>query len=211
MNLEDKRVGKLNNKNNEKNIEKNSFIKGAKGYWEAGWKRNCAICLIMFGISFGILGIGIFITGTKFNYLTIAAVLGMLPAARTLISAIMFYKAKAYTPEKDLYEEIESTGCCNIIYELYMTGYSKSFAVAALAADEGGISALLSDEKADAEGAADHVKTLMEQNGFKGRKIKFYKTTEADKFMARLKYLAQNGNDSSDNTELLELMKQISL
>ncbi len=195
----------------EKDKRKNKYIKGTRGYWEAGWKKNCAICLIMFGISFGILGIGIFITGTKFNYLTIAAVLGMLPAARTLISAIMFYKAKAYTPADGLYDEIESTGCGNIIYELYMTGYSKSFAVAALAADEGGVAALLSDEKADAEAAAEHVKTLMEQNGFKGRKIKFYKTTENDKFIARLKHLAQSSNDSDDSQELLELMTQISL
>ena len=194
----------------EKN-KKNKFVKGTKGYWEAGWKRTCAMSLIMFGISFGILGLGIFITGSKFNYLTIASVLGMLPAARTLISAIMFYKAKAYTPSSELYDDIESTGCGNIIYELYMTGYSKSFAVAALVADDGGFSALLSDEKADAEAAAEHVKTLMEQNGFKGKKIKFYKTTEKDKFLARLKYLAQNGNDSDDSTEILELMTQISL
>jgi len=195
----------------ENNRSKNKYTKGTKGYWEAGWKRNCAVCLVMFGISFGILGIGIFITGTKFNYLTIAAVLGMLPAARTLISAIMFYKAKAYTPVEKLYDDIERTGCDNIIYELYMTGYSKSFAVAALVADEGGISALLSDDKADAEAAAEHVKTLMEQNGFKGKKIKFYKTTENDKFIARLQHLAQNGNDSDDSTEILELMTQISL
>ena len=203
--------------------KKNKFMKGTKGYWDAGWKRNCVTCLIMFGISFGILGIGIFITGTKFNYLTIAAVLGMLPAARTLISAIMFYKAKAYTPADELYDQIENTGCSNLIYELYMTGYSKSFAVAALASDEGGISALLSDEKADAEAAAEHVKTLMEQNGFKGKKIKFYKTTESDKFIARLKHLAQHENEnknenknenesgSDDSSEILELMTQISL
>ena len=191
--------------------KKNKFTKGMKGYWEAGWKRTCAMSLIMFGISFGILGLGIFITGSKFNYLTIASVLGMLPAARTLISAIMFYKAKAYTPAATLYDEIESTGYDSIIYELYMTGYSKSFAVAVLAADEGGISALLSDEKADAEAAAEHVKTLMEQNGFKGKKIKFYKTTESDKFIARLKHLAQNGNESVDSLEVFELMTQISL
>ena len=55
------------------------------------------------------------------------------------------------------------------------------------------------------------MKTLMEQNGFKGKKIKFYKTTESDKFIARLKHLAQNGNESVDSLEVLELMTQISL
>ena len=78
--------------------------KGQFGYLPTQFRRELLKTIFLFGSSIAILIIGmvtqmyrnpgISLADSKNNILTVAAVLGLLPASRSLISTIMFAKGK---------------------------------------------------------------------------------------------------------------------
>ena len=69
-------------------------IKGQYGYIKKQRNRVIIWTVILFVIAFSLFIAGYVMTKTKKNLLTIVAVLGLLPASKSLVNAIMFWRAK---------------------------------------------------------------------------------------------------------------------
>ena len=71
-----------------------SVMKGSYEYLKARKRRTIFWTLLLFAVSASLFIAGVVTTGTKKNLLTIVAVLGVLPAARSFVTSFMYYKAK---------------------------------------------------------------------------------------------------------------------
>jgi len=180
--------------------------KGEAGNLKYRCRREYIITFVLFAISFGILLAGLIINGSKYNVLTVAAVLGMLPAVRYLTSSIVFSKAVKFSCSNKIVEKLKDRN--DVLFDLYFTGYDRSFPVGAAVVSDKGAVIFLNDQKSDVKLAEEHVMKQMKQAGLSDMSIKFFK--EDDKFLRA----AENHEDHNEGgrcAELMNLLLDISL
>lgn len=204
--------------------------KGQYGYLPAQYKWEVLKTVTMFAVSIAILVTGMVITmhrkegitwtESKNNILTVAAVLGMLPASRSLISAIMFARGKRYTCPQEVYRRLaeiktDDRNLPLLCYDLYLTEYDKVFPVYVMAATEGELLGLLA-ESGDVAKAQEHIRDALQKDGQKNVTVKLYQDEE--KFLDRIKAAAKDNGSAKEDKEALEkarkhmeVMLQISL
>ncbi|MGN1159053.1 MAG: hypothetical protein ACI4SE_02540 [Lachnospiraceae bacterium] len=180
--------------------------KGEYGYIRGGKKRTAFYTLFCLGISLALFFVGWYTTGTKKNLLTIVAVLGCLPASKSMVNMIMFLKAKGCPGA--LYEQIKPhIGNLLCLFDLQMTSYERTFQIDSLVIEEKNICGVTSNPKCKPELAEKHIRALLEQNGFKDYTVKIF--TDTAKYTARMDQLQTE--ESHANPEVIQLMKDISL
>ena len=103
---------------------KRKVRKGCYGYLAYQKKTSLIRTILFFALSLAIYIMGILSTGSNRNLLTIVAVLGCLPACKSAVSTIMFFRASgcSETAKKKIaaYDDI-LTG----FYDMYFTSYKK--------------------------------------------------------------------------------------
>ncbi|MCR4740802.1 MAG: hypothetical protein K5886_11165 [Lachnospiraceae bacterium] len=108
-----------------------SVKKGCRDYIRKNRIFTLVRTLIMFTASIGIYFIAKNILGTNKNLFTVMAVLLILPAAKSAVNCIMFYKADSV--KEDFYREVEGIrGDIPVLYDLIFTTYEKTFQADAL-------------------------------------------------------------------------------
>lgn len=184
--------------------------KGTYGY--IGRQRRWEIIktVIMFAVSLSLYIAGYIATKSNKNLLTLAAVLGCLPASKSAVNMIMFFRAKGCSPA--LREAIgdRAAGLCER-YDLYLTSYAKNFQISHLVMKGKSMAGITEQENFDGTACSQHLKTLFAQNGFHDITVKIYR--DRGKYFERLKSLQESEMD--DNREydgkVLELMENLSL
>lgn len=162
------------------------IIKGTYGYLKQ--KRNFIILqtIIFFAISLSLLIAGIITTGDKKNLLTIVAVLGCLPASKSLVSMIMYLKATSCTEEakEAIYpHEKALVG----MYDMYFTSYKKNFAISHMVVEGKNICGYTENPKLDKNACEAHLESHLLQGGFKDMTIKIF--SDISKYTDRLDQL----------------------
>ena len=197
------------------------------GYLKDHTRFQIILTLLYFAAAFGVLFLGMGITGNKYNLLTIVAALGLLPSAKSLIESIMFLRAKKYSCPEELHKEIEmilensgkksgdnpSDHPSNVFvsYDHYMTSYEKTYPIYSMACKNRTLIEFGNAPKFDYEKCQEHIKTMLGQNGFKNVTIKIFDSKE--KYLRRLQELADAQNNEEDNQDeaILHLMSNLSL
>ena len=207
----------------------NTVVKGQYRYLPLQFRKELIKTIAMFAISIAILVIGMITTmqrnpgitwaDSKNNILTVAAVLGLLPACHSLISTIMFVKGKKYTCPEKLHQSIcelqKEQAVPVFCYDLYFTSYDKTYPVYVMAATENELLGLLAD-KADVNKAQEHIKEALQKDGQKYVTVKLYQ--EQEKFLERIEAAVasnasatEQGVQKAKATAHMEVMLQISL
>lgn len=209
----------------------NRIIKGDFGYLEKQMHWELIKTLIFFVSAFGVLLIGILIAGTKNNLLTIVAVLGLLPAAKELITCIMFNKAKKYCCPQSLYDAVQeivapggndikdhaqektdvgAEGLLIVVYDLYMTSQEKDYPILSMCCHNKTLIGIADWEKFDYKKAEEHIRIMLKQNGHKNIAIKIF--SEQEKYISRMKELKeQKAENREADQAILRLMLNLSL
>lgn len=190
------------------------IVKGEYGYLKAQKNMECLKTIVFFGAALGVLGLGIYISGTKNNLLTIIAVLGLLPASKELISLIMFLKAQKYACSGEIYQNIENKqpdeSNLPVIYDVYMTSQEKNFPMQSMSCRNKTLIGLTNFKNFDEKKAMEHISSLLKQNGYKGVSIKIF--TEEGKYLQRIEDLKELPvEDINTDQGILRLMLNISL
>ena len=96
--------------------------KGQFGYIKYRRGFHLILAIIMFAMAVILYFAGIKATGNNKNLLTVAAILGCLPASQSLVTAILGFRAKCCT--KELFDKIKGKLEENMVsvYDLYFTG-----------------------------------------------------------------------------------------
>lgn len=156
--------------------------KGYYGYVKRERLKRLGITLLLFAVPLLLFLTGYITTKTTKNLFTVIAVVGCLPACKSLVGLIMILLVKPMK-ESD-YRTIRShVGKVLVGYELYVTSYENSEFVCAAAVHGGQIICYSDRLKNPPEILEDHIAKLMQQNGYK-ESVKVF--TRLEQFTDRL-------------------------
>ena len=185
-------------------------VKGSKGYLDSQKKYEVIRTVLYFGISLSLFVAGYLQTKDKANLLTIVAVLGCLPASKSAVNMIMFFRAKGCSSEMKAAIGERAVGLAER-YDLYLTSYAKNFQISHLVMKGKSLIGITEQEGFDEGACYQHVKTLLSQNGFRDITVKIFR--ERGKYLERLKSLRESEMEDNGefNGKVLELMENLSL
>lgn len=191
--------------------------KGEKGYL-ASQKRAVAIRTgILFALSLAVYLTGYLSAGSNENLLTIVAVLGCLPAARSAVNLVMLLRCRGIG-DADFERISEHTEGCAVLADLVFTSYEKNFEIHHMAYRAGHLLGYTANPSCDAKGCEKHLHGMCAQNGLGDVEISIFKELPA--YIRRLDRIRNFPEDpvSEDNAEngakaerVCALMRAISL
>lgn len=162
--------------------------KGEFGYIHSEKIKRVLVTLVLFLIPLAAFIGGVVVTGTKNNIITVIALVGCLPACRSLVSAIMMCMQKPM--DSAVYEKIKAhAGDLVMSYEMYLTTYEKSTFVESFAVCGNKVVGYSSRIQGSPQFVEQHVKKTLKQNGYKAD-VKVL--TELNPYLERLDYLNQH-------------------
>ena len=96
-------------------------------------------------------------------------------------------------------------------YDLYMTSYDKNFALSHAVCSSKTVCALTEDSKCDVKAGEMHIRTMLENDGFKGYTVKIFRNL--DKYIERLDELNQtiDGKETKSIQGVMNLLESISM
>ena len=147
-------------------------------------------------------------TKSKTNLLTVVAVLGCLPASKSLVSAVMFLKH--HSCSKAVYDSVEKfTEGLESLYDLVFTSEKVTYVVDH-AAYHAKCLVLYTENKVDVNSLETHIQEYMKRANILGVNVKVY--TDLKKYAERLQQLsALEREDFRLSQEVVQLLKQITL
>lgn len=137
-------------------------VKGTRKYLDSQKKYEIIRTIVYFAISLSLFTAGFVTTGTRNNLLTIVAVLGCLPASKSLVEAIMYCKYHSLSDSD--YNLIEPcTGELSCLYDLVFTTREKTYPVPHLAVVGNTVAGYLPDPKLSPTDCAKHLETCLKR------------------------------------------------
>ena len=149
-----------------KTNNKNKVRKGDYGYIAAEKKKRILITAALFAAPLLIFFSAMIYFKTRLTVWTVIAVVGCLPACKSVVSLIMIFRAKPVAPQ--VYQEISKhAGELVMSYEMYMTFYEKSGYLDAVAVCGNTVVGYTSDPKVDISYLAEQSQKIVRKNGYK--------------------------------------------
>jgi hypothetical protein len=140
--------------------------KGEWGYFNAQKRRRFLASALLFAIPVFILVTSSIYFGTRKNFMTIIAMVGLIPAAMSVVNLIMFLMRKSL-PEEEYRTLSAHEGDLTVAYELYFTSEKKNALVDCIAICGNDIVGLVTDEKTDHKFAREHLEKMLRADGYK--------------------------------------------
>lgn len=165
---------------------------------------------IFFAISLALFAAGYITTHTKKNLLTVVAVLGCLPACKSLVNTIMYFRASGCGASA--YEKIQAAeGHLIGMYDMYFTSYQKNYAISHMVVEDRIILAFTEDMGCDLPSCREHLETMLKQAGYKDMTITV--NNDLSKYCEQLKGLNEKNQtyDSVRDDEVRVVLYDISL
>lgn len=140
--------------------------KGEFGYFAAEKKRRLLITAALFAVPLAIFFSAWIYHGSRLTVWTVVAVVGCLPACKSMVSLIMIFRC--HPMDEKRYQEIHAhAGNLVMSYEMYMTFYEKSAFIDAFAVCGNQVVGYSSDPKIDTEFMAQEAQKIIRKNGYK--------------------------------------------
>ena len=163
--------------------------KGQFGYIKYRRTFHLILAFIMYAMAVVLYVAGIKATGDNKNVLTIAAILGCLPASQSFVTAILGFRAKCC--DKNMFEEIEKRVEDNMVsaYDLYFTTYDKNYPVSHIVMKNNCLCGLMGQSKHSTNDLERYLEETFIKNGIKGVSIKMFEKNMSEKYLKRINEL----------------------
>ncbi len=116
------------------------------------------------------------------------AVLGCLPACKSMVNAIMLFRARGCSdPARDAIRPLE--GRLIGMYDMYFTSYQKNFALSHMVVEGKIILGYTESGSCDRKACQEHLQTMLRQGGFQDMTITI--SDQLPKYCEQLKNLNQ--------------------
>lgn len=149
------------------------ITKGNPGYIQKRKRMVIIKTILQFGIVIALLLLGIMETKSRMNLLTLVAVLGCLPASKSLVEVIMIFPHR--TIAVDTANEIkEKTLYLTVAYDLVLTSEKHIMPIDCVVISDNTICGYTSNEKTDIIFAAKHIKQILYANQFTNVSVKIF-------------------------------------
>ena len=158
-------------------------VKGIDGYLDSQKKYEIIRTILYFAISISLYIAGYVTTKSNVNVLTIVAVLGCLPASKSMVGAIMFLCYKSCDQETVALIKEHNEGLSGL-FDLVFTSAQKTYTVAHITVKGNTICGLSMKEEFPENDFQQHLTGLLKADGFKDVNIKIF--TSREKYLNRL-------------------------
>ena len=156
--------------------------KGKFGYTLSHRKGQIIKMSLYIALALAVFLLGLIVTKTTKNVLSIVAIVGALPISKEMVGLIMSYKRKPM--EESVYQQIsEKAGNLEQIYELLFTTQEKSYGVEAAIVEGRDVICYTVDPKCEVTVLQKHLLKMLDANGYK-QNVKVY--TDLKKFLDRV-------------------------
>ena len=183
-------------------------VKGTKHYLNSQKKYEWIRTAIYFAVSFSLFAAGIFATGTRNNLLTVVAVLGCLPACKSLVEAITYSRYHSLTDKDAEIIEANSEGLY-CLYDLVFTSREKTYPVYHMAVCGNTLVGFMPNEKLSEADCAKHLDGCLKIDNFKDVSIKLFQ--DVHKYAGRLNQLRELSRDEALSVGIGNTLKSVSL
>ena len=183
--------------------------KGKYGYIRNHKAVTVLRTLLFFAVSIGLYVMGYVSTGSNRNLLTIVAVLGCLPACKSMVNFILFLKAEGCS------EDLHSKLCTydeklTVFYDMYFTSYQKNFSISHMVLKGNVLCGITESPKCDCNAADEHLEQMLKQEGIKNMTVKIF--SQHDKYIDRLSQLAElNADEHRNREDIINMLYSISI
>lgn len=183
-------------------------VKGTKNYIDSQKKYEIIRTFIYFFISISLFTAGYLTTGSRNNLLTIVAILGCLPASKSLVSAIMYckYHSLSNTDASDIEKYTEGIFC---LYDMIYTTREKTYPVLHITICGNTIAGYMPNEKLSETDCAKHLDACLKVDNHTDITIKIYK--DLRKYTERLEQLGQLRIEDTLTAGIANTLKSIAL
>lgn len=188
----------------------NKAVKGTFGYLDVQKKRVFLRTIIYFVIPLSLLAAGIISTGSRKNLLTVVAILGCLPACKSLVNLILYCRTRGCSDAAHEALVLREDGLKGM-YDLYFTSYKQNFAVSHMVVCGKNLCGFAEDPGCDAKACKEHLETMLKQGGCKDMTVKIF--TDLPKYCERLRQLNESAGekDSELGDRVRSVLYDISL
>ena len=156
--------------------------KGKRGYTLSHRKWQILKMSLYIALALAVFILGLVVTKTTKNIMSIVAILGALPISKEMVGVIMSFKRKPMD-EKAYMQISEKAGNLEQIYELLFTAYEAAYAVDAAVIEGRDVICYTTDAKCDVAALQKHLTKMLNANDFK-ENVKVYK--DLNKFLDRV-------------------------
>ncbi len=183
--------------------------KGKKGYLNSQKTYEIARTVIYFAISISLYIAGYVATKSNLNMLTLVAVLGCLPACKSLVGMIMFLRFQSLSQE-DASEIEKHTEGLECLYDMVFTTYDKTFMVGHMVLRGNTAVGYVLPQKKYEEGALiKHLTDTLALDGVSGITFKFFE--DRGKYVQRLEQLKDLEENEKVNTQVRRTLISVAL
>lgn len=183
--------------------------KGEAGYLKTRRNRLIIETLIYAVIIAAILIIGYMKYKTRMNLFTVFAVLLCLPACRTIVNLIMVFPHKTISSE--IKEEIDAkTEHLSVLYDLVITSEKSAMPIQAIVISGNTVCGYTESFKVSKGYAAEHIKSILEQNGIEKVTVKIFRDYVS--FLSRAEGMNSIASiDQGTNKNRVEMIRSLIL
>lgn len=165
------------------------------------------------GISEDLKGFSLLLAGlanseSRVNLLSIVAVLGLLPASKSLVGAIMFLRFHSFTGEaadqvQAASQELET------LYDCVFTSYKKNFVVAHMTVRGNTVCGYTENDKFEENEFYKHIGDILKLDGHKEVTVKIF--TDLKKYTERMGQMASLEENSEKTSAIVDTLKSVML
>ena len=154
------------------------ITKGMSGYIRSQKKKRILITILLFGISIAVFLAGYLTTHTRNNLLTIVAILGCLPAARSAVSMILLLPYRSLEEEK--VKAVREAAPGNVlVFDLVLTSSEKIMAVDALLVSKHLLCGYVAQTKAPVSEIEAYLAKILRDNHYEKVTVKLFSDYDA--------------------------------
>lgn len=177
------------------------ITKGNPGYIKKRKQKVILKTVLQFGIVVALLLLGIMETKSRLNLLTLVAVLGCLPASKSLVEVIMLFPHRSIN--LSVADEIqEKTSELTVAYDLVFTSEKHIMPVDCVVISDNTICGYTSNEKTDTVFAAKHIKQILYANQYTNVSVKIFDNYTA--FITRAEGMNNIASVEKNDTKMKE-------
>ena len=182
--------------------------KGTRNFIDSQKKFEVLRTIIYFILPLGLFAIGFITTGERTNLLTVVAVVGCLPACKSLVSAIMFLRYKSC--KKEYADQIDAhMGDLNGLYDMVFTSDKINYQVDHMVVQGNTICGFSGNKDFREKEFTVHIDNILKMDGHKNYSIKIF--TDIQKYTDRLEQLKILESENKYVDSVLNTLKSVVL
>lgn len=182
--------------------------KGSRYYLNTQRKYEILRTILYFAISLSLFIAGWVTTKSRLNLLTVVAILGSLPACKSVVDMIMFIRYKSCS-ETTITEVEKHCEDLKGLYDMVFTSYDKTFQIAHMVVKGNTICGFTEDAKFDEQAFYKHIDGILKADNFKETTVKIFK--DIHKYTERMEQLKELSAEGNHTDGILATLKSVSL